>query len=263
MAQAPQFETLLFACEANVATVTLNRPKAMNSFNQAMVEDFARLWHFVRNADDIHVVVLRAAEGRAFCTGVDVREGIFHETNVWSQTDPGEHLGPKQNKVWKPVVTAVHGLCGGGAFYWINESDILLCSDDAEFFDPHVTYGMTAALEPIGLARRIPLGEALRIALLGNDERVSAQTALRIGLVSEVVERDRLWARADELARLIAAKPPAAIQGTVRAVWESLDLPRSVALNMGVSYTQIGNPLGQAQVDRDKIMAAAKTYTRR
>jgi len=119
---------------------------------------------------------------------------------------------------------------------------------------------MTAALEPIGLARRIPLGETLRIALLGNDERVSAATALRIGLVSEVVSRDSLWARADELARMIAAKPAAAIQGTVRAIWESLDLPRSVALNMGLAYTQIGNPIGQAQVDRERLMAAPKTY---
>src|SRR5690606_13491240 len=111
----------------------------------------------------------------------------------------------------------------GGAFYWLNEADIIICSDDATFFDPHVSYGMTAALEPIGLARRIPLGEALRIALLGLDERMSAQRALQIGLVSEVLPRDQLWSRADEIAQIIAAKPPAAIQGTVRAIWESLD----------------------------------------
>lgn len=59
-----------------------------------------------------------------------------------------------------------------GAFYWVNEADIVICSEDATFFDPHVSYGMTEALEPIGLARRIPLGETLRIALLGLDERL-------------------------------------------------------------------------------------------
>lgn len=263
MVKLPAYETLLVGYDAHVLTATLNRPQAMNSFNQAMVEDFAGLWNLVRNTDEIHVVVLRAAEGRAFCTGVDVREGIFHESNPWSQSDPGDHLSPKQNRVWKPVVTAVHGLCGGGAFYWLNESDIIICSEDAEFFDPHVTYGMTAALEPIGLTHRIPLGDVLRIALLGNDERLTAQTALRIGLVSEVVDRASLWGRADELARIIAAKPAAAIQGTVRAIWESLDLPRNVALARGVAYTQLGNPLGQAQVDRAKIMGAPKTFTRR
>ena len=118
-------------------------------------------------------------------------------------------------------------MAAGGAFYWLNEADIIICSDDATFFDPHVTYGMTAALEPIGLARRVPLGEALRIALLGNDERVSAQRALQIGLVTEITTRAELWPRADELARLIAAKPPAAVQGTVRAIWESLDETRA------------------------------------
>jgi enoyl-CoA hydratase/carnithine racemase len=89
--------------------------------------------------------------------------------------------------------------------YWINESDIVICSDDAQFFDPHVTYGLTAALEPIGLPRRVPLGEALRIALTGLDERVSAARALQIGLVTEIVERDLLRKRADELARAIPA----------------------------------------------------------
>lgn len=141
----------------------------------------------------------------------------------------------------------------GGAFYWLNEADILICSQDATFFDPHVSYGLTAALEPIGLARRVPLGEALRIALLGLDERVSAARALQIGLVSEVLPREGLWDRADDIARIIAAKPPAAIQGTVRAIWESLDSTRTQALRTGLSYTQLGNPIGQAEIDRAAV----------
>ncbi len=148
------------------------------------------------------------------------------------------------------MIAAVHGMAAGGAFYWINESDIVICSEDATFFDPHVTYGMTAALEPIGMTRRIPLGEVLRIALLGLDERLSPKRALEIGLVSEVVPRDQLWDRARALADIIAAKPPAAIQGTVKAIWESLDMTRSQALQLGLGYTQLGNPIGTAEVDR-------------
>lgn len=258
---APNFDTILYDLDDGVATVTLNRPKAMNAFNDQMIEDFARLWEHVRVTDEVRVIVLRAAPGRAFSTGVDVKSGIHHETNIWSQLDPGVKLSPKQNKVWKPIVTAVHGLCGGGAFYWINESDVLICDDGAQFFDPHVTYGMTAALEPVGLARRIPIGEVLRIALVGNDERVGAATALRIGLVSEVTTTEQLWPRAEALARIIAAKPTVATQGTVRAIWESMDLPRSVALNMGLSYTQIGNPIGKAQVVRKDIMSRPQPYT--
>jgi enoyl-CoA hydratase/carnithine racemase len=142
-------------------------------------------------------------------------------------------------------------MVAGGAFYLINDSDIVIGADDATFFDPHVSYGMTSALEPIGLARRIPLGEALRWALLGLDERMSAARAREIGLVSELVPYDQLWPRADEIARIIAAKPTAAVQGTVKAVWETLGLDREVAQSVGLNYTSIGNPIGMPQVSRD------------
>jgi len=244
------YETIIYELEDHIGTVTLNRPEAMNSFNQQMCDEFEDLWKRVRVDDDVHVVVLRAVGERAFCTGVDVKEGIDLGDNLWSQEDPGVKLSPKHNRVWKPVVCAVQGMAAGGAFYWINESDIVICADDAMFFDPHVTYGMTSALEPIGLARRIPLGEVLRWALLGLDERMSARRALEIGLVSEVVTRDELWKRALEIAAVIAAKPAAAVQGTVRAIWESLDMTRSAALSNGLSYTQLGNPIGIPQVDR-------------
>ena len=246
-------KTVLFEVTDHVATLTLNRPQAMNSFNQRMLEEFSAIWDRVKTDDDVRVVVLRGSGERAFSTGMDVKEGIDRHPNVWSQTDPGEFLSPKLNQVWKPLVCAVHGMAAGGAFYWLNEADILICSDDATFFDPHVSYGLTAALEPIGLARRIPLGETLRIALLGLDERVSAARALQIGLVSEVLPGGQLWDRADEIARIIAAKPPAAIQGTVRAIWESLDSTRTQALRTGLSYTQIGNPVGKAEVDRAEV----------
>ncbi len=260
-----KFETILFDVSDKVATVTINRPEAMNSFTAQMLAEFEALWKQVSEDDDIHVVVLRAAPGRAFSTGVDVKAsqlpgGRIMSDNVWVAEDPGAKLGPKSAKCWKPVIAAVHGMCAGGAFYWINECDIVIASDDATFFDPHVTYGMTAALEPIGLTYRLPLGDVLRMALLGNDERISAQTALRIGLVSEVLPLDALYDQAHHLAKLIAAKPLAATMGTVRAIWDSLDLPRSVALATALKYCQIGNAVGVPQVDRAAVMAAAKTF---
>jgi enoyl-CoA hydratase/carnithine racemase len=248
---AGDYATVLFEVAGNVATVTLNRPEAMNAFNQVMVEEFRLLWHRVRDDDQIHVVVLRAAGERAFSTGMDVKQGIDVSDNPWSAHDPGEGLSPKQNKVRKPVIAAVHGMVAGGAFYWLNDCDLIISADDATFFDPHVSYGLTSALEPIGLARRIPLGEALRWALLGLDERMSARRAHEIGLVSELVPRERLWERAAELAQIIAAKPAAVIQGTVRAIWETHGLDRQTAQGIGWHYTRIGNPLGKAQVSRE------------
>ena len=258
------YQTILFEVgDDKVATVTINRPDAMNSFTVQMCREFRDVWARVREDDAIHAVVLRAAPGRAFCTGVDVRSGenILMSDNLWSQVDPGEFLGPKANKVWKPVIAAVHGLCAGGALYWINECDIVICSEDAQFFDPHVTYGIVSALEPIGLRQRVPLGEVLRMVLMGNDERIGADTALRISLVSEVTALEALWPRAHALAATIAAKPAVAVQGSVRAIWESLDATRTAALQMGLKYPQVGNAAGKEQVDRGAIMKSAKTFS--
>jgi enoyl-CoA hydratase/carnithine racemase len=263
-----EYQTILVAKADHVSTVTINRPEAMNTFTRRMLEEFAHFWRDAAEDDDVHCVVLRAAKGRAFSTGADVKasqtpEGSLFHGNIWVDADPGEKLGPKANKCWKPVVCAVHGMAAGGAFYWISECDIILCSTDATFFDPHVTYGMTAALEPILASYRMPLGDVLRMTLLGNDERISAETALRIGLVTEVTTSEALWDRAHELAAKIAAKPPAATQGSVRAIWESLDMPRSIALQTALKYCQLGNPVGTAQVDRWDIMGKAKQFETR
>jgi enoyl-CoA hydratase/carnithine racemase len=164
--------------------------------------------------------------------------------------DPGEYLGPKSNKLWKPIVCAVHGLAAGGAFYFLNECDIIICSEDAQFFDPHVTFGMVSAVEPIGALRLMPYQEVMRMALMGNDERITAQTALRISLVTEVVGKDKLWARADAIATLLAEKPANAMQGTVRAIWDAKDLPLTAAVRGAAQYTQVGNIIVEGLVAR-------------
>ena len=229
-----------------VATITLNRPDAYNSFTDRMAEEITWAWETVRDTDAIHAVVLRANGEKAFCTGADVKGGAqwFFQDNVWNSFDPGVTLSPKlHHRVWKPVVVAVHGLCAGGGQYFLNEADIIVASDDAAFFDPHANVGIVSALEPIGmLARGVPLGDVLRWALMGTEERITAETALRLGLVTEVVPRAELRDRAHGIAASIASRDTVAIQGTVRAIWESLDMTRTMALHNGMAYTHIGNP---------------------
>jgi enoyl-CoA hydratase/carnithine racemase len=244
-----EYGTVLYEVgDDQVATITLNRPEILNAFDRQMCEEMRDVWGRVKADASVHAVVLRAAGDRAFCSGLDTSKPYGQPDDVWNHEDPGELLSPKWQKVWKPVVCAVHGICTAGAFYFVNEADIVICSDDATFFDSHVTYGLVSALEPVGLMRRIGLGDTLRMALTGNDERVSADTALRIGLVTEVVPRPQLWARAHELAAGIARKPSSATQGTVRAIWESLDRPYRVAMEQGLIYTRLGNPIGAAEV---------------
>jgi enoyl-CoA hydratase/carnithine racemase len=249
--------------EDHVATITLDRADALNSWNDRMAKEVAWAWRTVRDDDDVHSVVLRAEGDRAFSTGADVKGGAtwFFQSNVWNTFDPGMTLSPKlHHRCWKPVVAAVNGMAAGGAQYFLNEADIILAADDAEFFDPHANGGIVSALEPIGMvARGVPLGDVLRWALMGTEERITAETALRLGLVTEVVPRAELWDRAHAIAASIAARNPKAIQGTVRAIWESLDMTRSMALQNGMAYTNIGNPpLGS--VDRPGRRNEEPTY---
>lgn len=250
--------TIEFEVADHVATITLNRPDQLNSFNNEMGAEMSWAWETVRDTDDIHVAIIRANGDRAFSTGMDISEtqSWFSKDNVWNTYDPGCSLSPKQyHKVWKPVITAVHGMCAGGGQYFINEADIVICSDDATFFDPHVNAGITSSLEPIGmLARGVPLGDVLRWALLGTEERITAETALRLGLVTEITTREELWSRADELAAEIASRATIPIQGTVRAIWESLELTRSMALQNGMAYTHIGNAdVGEEFYSKDRV----------
>jgi len=246
------YTTIRYETSADrVATITLDRPEVLNAFDRQMCEEMRSAWQTVKADPDVNAVVLRAAGDRAFCAGLDVSKSFGQPDDVWNHQDPGEMLSPKWQKMWKPVVCAVQGICTAGAFYFLNESDVVICSTDATFFDSHVSGGMVSALEPVGLMRRVGLGDTLRMALMGNDERLSAETALRISLVTEVVDRSDLWERAHELAARIASKPTSATQGTVRAIWESLDRPYRAAMEQGLIYTRLGNPIGMAQAADD------------
>lgn len=248
------YSTILYdVSEDAVATITLNRPEVLNAFDRQMCEEIGDAWHRIKTDPAVNAVVLRAAGDRAFCAGLDISKPYGQPDDVWNHEDPGELLSPKWQQVWKPVVCAVQGICTAGAFYLVNESDIVICSPEATFFDSHVSQGLVSALEPVGLMRRIGLAHTLRMALTGNDERVTAETALDIGLVTEVVEREALWQRAHEIAAGIARFSTSATQGTVRAIWESLDRPYRAAMQQGLIYTRIANPLVQRAISERAV----------
>ena len=169
-----------------------------------------RAWGIVRDTDDIHVAVLRANGDRAFCTDIDIKGGMWWgDVNIWNQTDPGEFLGPVRTRCGSRSCAPCRGCARQAVSTWSNECDIVIASDSATFFDPHANGGIVSALEPIGMLHRgVPLGEVLRWALMGTEERITADTALRIGLVTEVVSDDDLRTRAADIAAQIADRNP-------------------------------------------------------
>jgi enoyl-CoA hydratase/carnithine racemase len=262
-------ETITYEAHEGVAWVTLNRPEVHNAFNAVMQHELQTVWRWLRRDDSVRAVVLTGAGERAFCTGIDRSEvlGDARETNagaaggsgsrpdpgagpepvhVGSGTtpfmfdDPGERLGPKSNDLWKPVIAAVNGMACGGAFYMLGEVDIIVAADHATFFDPHVSYGMAAGFEPLQLLPKMPFGEIVRLTLLGNAERMSAERAHQIGLVSEVCPVAELRERAGWVAEQIARAPALAVQGTLRALWAGRELSRGQALGLGWAFVGLG-----------------------
>jgi enoyl-CoA hydratase/carnithine racemase len=135
--------------------------------------------------------------------------------------------------LWLPTVVAVNGVCTGSGLHFVADADFVLASSTASFLDTHVSVGQVAALEPISLVPRIGLGNALRLAVSGRHGRIDAAEALRISLVDEVVEPERLLDRAVELGELMATGSPAAIEVVKRAIRASLERPMSEAMQHG------------------------------
>lgn len=223
-----------------VARVTLDRPDVHNAFDPEMQSELAGLWQELRHDDSVRAVVLTGAGDKAFCTGIDRGTAGDFSYDPITYDDPGKLLGPKSQGLWKPVVAAVNGMACGGAFYLLGESDVILAAEHATFFDPHVTYGMVAAFEPILLLRRMPFGEVLRMALAGAHERIGAETARSIGFVSEVLPAADLLDAAHRLASVFASQPPAAVQATLRTVWAARDLHADQAAALGNAFLALG-----------------------
>ena len=255
------FETLRYEERGSVAWVTLDRPDALNAFTATMQDEFRTVWQGLRTNDDVRAVVLTGAGDKAFCAGIDRNEpftaldgrAIYGTSNNFMYDDPGDALGPKSNDLWKPVIGAVNGLACGGAFYFLAECDILIAAEHATFFDPHVTYGMAAVYEPMKMLTRMPFGEVMRMSLTGNAERITAESALRMGLVSEVVPGADLEAAAARLADSIAANPPWAVQGTLRAIWAAQDLGRLAARDVAAA-------IYAAAMDPDALAAGSEAF---
>ena len=266
------YETLLVTHDDGIAWVSLNRPAVRNAFNEQMQAELRDLWHGFRYNDDVRCIVL-TGEGDHFCTGID-RSSTMAETAAtegatgqdffsayptpWMYDDPGGDLGPKSCDLWKPVIAAVQGMACGGAFYMLGETEFIIAADDAIFFDPHVTYGMTAAFEPIQMLSKMPFPEIMRLSLLGVHERMTAERAREIGLVTEVVPRAELHERAAWAARVIADSPALAVQGTMRALWTARDMPRAQALGVANLFTRIGSDADAFKAGQERFASGTR-----
>jgi len=230
------YETLLYEASDRIATITFNRPAQLNAVSPKMVQELRAAYDAAEADPDVWIVVVTGS-GRAFCAGADVSEipddgRVVHPEpylSTYAQWEAPQEATPPFRSMTKPVVAAVNGLCCGAGLDLVTTCDIAIASERAEFFDPHVSIGLVSGRESVRLARALPMGVALRMALMGKHERMSAQRAYELGLVSEVVAHDDLARRAREIASLVNRNAPLAVRGTRLAIRRGLDLPLAEA----------------------------------
>jgi len=233
-----KYQTLLVEQRGPVGWLINNRPERRNAMSETMREELALAWKELDADLDVKVIVHTGA-GRHFQTGMDMGE-MADDDGVERYRDSVEqhdfHFTAWHQQVSKPVICAVNGICAGGGFHFVADSDIVIAASDAQFVEPHVSVGQAVALESISLLRKMPAEPVMRMALVGRFERMSAQRAYQLGMVSEIVDPpEQLHAAAQALAEKIAHNSPAAMAATKRALWGSLELGLTDACRSGAA----------------------------
>jgi enoyl-CoA hydratase/carnithine racemase len=226
------YTTILYEKSDRIATITFNRPEQLNAVNVAMLGELRAAYEDAETDDDVWTIIVTGS-GRAFCSGADV-DGVRSDGRVpyegrylshFHEWDAPQEATPPFRSMAKPIVVAVNGLCCGAGMDLVTTGDIVIASERAEFFDPHVSIGLVSGREMARLARAVPINVAMRMALLGKHERMSVQRAFDLGLITEIVDHERLAERARVLAEMVNRNAPLAVRGTRLAIRKGLGLP--------------------------------------
>jgi E-phenylitaconyl-CoA hydratase len=216
-----------------IATITLNRPEAMNALDPETSAALRAIWSRVATDPAIRVAILTGAGERAFCTGSDLKKTMPPKESFAELTFNAVELDTliAGMDFDKPLICAINGFAMGGGLELALACDIRIASSNAQFALPEVRVGsIPTAGGTQHLPRAIGMSDAMLMLLTG--DRMDAQEALRIGLVSKVVAPELLLAGAREIALRIAANAPLAVRAVKRLVRDGLDMPRPAALTM-------------------------------
>ncbi len=238
--QYTKLEHLIVERRGQVGWILNNRPDQLNAMNALMRDEFATAWDELNEDPEVRVIV-HSGVGRAFQTGVDVTEIASDGQGMQRYRDSVEnwdlHFTSWHQNVWKPVITAVNGICCGGGFHWVADADIVIAASDAQFFDPHVSVGQVVSIEAIALMKKMPVEAVMRMAFMGRYERMGAARAFELGMISEIVDPpDQLHDRAQAIAETIAKNSPAAMAATKKALWGALEAGLTDACKAGAEH---------------------------
>jgi enoyl-CoA hydratase len=215
-----------------LAIVTLDRPKVLNALNAATLAELDTVFAALATDPIIRVILLTGAGGRAFAAGADIAElAAISADDGRAFSLRGQQIFRRVEILGKPVIACIQGFALGGGCELAMACTLRIAADDARFGQPEVKLGIIAGY---GGTQRLPrlVGRGAALKLLLTGETVTADEALRIGLVDEVVPAAELMQRAEALALSIAAQAPLAMAETLQVVDEGINLPLELGLQL-------------------------------
>ena len=223
---------VLYEKKDKIATITLNRPEAMNAINRELARELYSAWYDFAGDPAMSVLVITGAGEKAFCVGADLKEkeekGDVHVTAFWDGSFKLPMRGPE---VLKPVMAAVNGHCLGGGLELVLLADIRIAAEHATFGQPEIKLGIFPGMGATQrLPRSLPYNLAAEILLTG--ERFTAAKAFEIGLVNRVVPSEDLMKTALSVAETISRNAPLALRAVKEALLRGYDLPLDQGLRL-------------------------------
>jgi E-phenylitaconyl-CoA hydratase len=237
--------TVLYERDGHVATITYNRPRALNAINAALRAELNAAWERFRAEEDAWVAVVTGA-GRAFCAGADVKEpggaagtwpGSFWEISTVNSFESGL-------EVWKPTIAAVNGPCLGYGLTLAVACDFLVASERATFGFPEVRLGVPTIVGAIRAPAKIGWAHAMELLLTG--DAVTAERAREMGLAWKVVPHDALHDEARALAERLVRAAPLAQRATKEMAARGQRLPWTEAVRFGETMRRVAGATDDA-----------------
>nr|QOV09054.1 Short-chain-enoyl-CoA hydratase [uncultured Dehalococcoidia bacterium] len=232
-----EFQTLLFEKQNRIASITLNRPRALNTYNLQMRDEMYQILEAIASDTEISVVVLKGTGEKGFCAGADLSEFLTAPSPIiareirWLRDVWGHFL-----KLPQPLIAAVHGFVMGSGVEMTLCSDIRIATEDARFGLPETRLGL---IPVAGATQTLPreAGYSAAADILFSARTIDAPEALRIGLINRIVTREKLYPTAYEMAESIASRNPACVRRMKQAVMRGLDLnlPKGLQLERSLA----------------------------
>jgi enoyl-CoA hydratase/carnithine racemase len=247
-------DSVTFEQSGHVATITYNRPDALNAINAEMRRDLNAAFARFRDDDDAWVAIVTGA-GRAFCAGGDIRDGAgaageFSGT-FWEK--PTLNSFESGWEIFKPVIAAVNGYCLGYGLTLATWCDFVVASDRAEFGLPEARLGVPAVVASIRLPQRMNWADAMELLFTG--ERIDAERAQAMGLVWKVVPHEHLLDEAHALAARLLEGAPLAQRVMKEMAMRTRHMPVVEAIRFGETMRLVA---GRTQDAAEGIRAAAE-----